>query len=324
MKNRTVVLLIALILCASLTALGCSKSYEPHSSYSDAPIHGENAKVDFESSFNSDVHSTYAPSSASDDGKDVLEGRKVIRNADLNVQTKEFDAFIAAVTDRAISYGGYVQSSNVNSRGMYYGGMRYANMVLRIPSDKLDSFLREVDGLGNVISRTENADDVTEQYVDIEARLSAVRTEYQTLLDLLSKAESLEDIITLQDRLSTVRYQIESYEGKLRNYDSLVSFGTVTIDVSEVERETSIDKESFGQEVSRKFKESLEDVGSGFRTFVVWFIGNLPAILIWAVIFAVIIIVIVRITKRSRRKAEERKAKKGVKTVSAQIDSENN
>ncbi|MBO4563292.1 MAG: DUF4349 domain-containing protein [Clostridia bacterium] len=313
--KKTSVIIIAVLICVSMLFVGCSKSAKEADYSPSYPQNGGSYADSAEHSLNMDVISTFAPTDSKSDGSDVLSGRMVIRNAELAVETKEFDAFINSITDKLISLGGYIQSNRVNERGYRYGNLRYADMVLRIPADKLDIFLREVDGIGNVIERYENVDDVTEQYVDIEARLSAVRTEYDTLLELLSRAESLEDIITLQDRLSSVRYQIESYEGKLRNYDSLISYSTVSMNVYEVERETSVEKETFGQEASRKFKESLQDVGDGMRTFAIWFIGNLPTILIWAVIIAVIVLIVLRITLGGRKK---RKARKEIKTASAE------
>ena len=75
----------------------------------------------------------------------------------------------------------------------------------------------------------------------------------------------------LQDRLTDVRYEMESYESRLRSYDSLIDFSTVTLNISEVERETRTEDETFGQEISRRFRESLEDVGDSARSFAIWF-----------------------------------------------------
>lgn len=258
---------------------------------------------------------TFEPMDPEASDMQLPANRKVIRNAELRVETLEFDPMISALRSKVNELGGYVQSDSVSGRS--YGsntGLRTAHTVVRIPAEKLDEFLTAVDGLGNVVSRSEDVDDVTESYIDTEARLDSLRTEHQTLLDLLSRAEDLEDIIILQERISEVQYQIESYEARIRSYDSLIAYSTVTLQINEVERVTAAVEESFGDEVSRRFSESLEDVGDGFKAFASWFIGNLPSILILLILFIglplLIIMICVKSAKkrRAKRRAEMKKA----------------
>lgn len=304
--KRTVSILLISILAFSLVLAGCSKAES--SSYSPAPA--------YDSAVGSEREAELSNGSGASDGnvsdpigQTMPEGRKIIRNARISAETLEFDAFLEAVTQKAVSLGGYVQSNNIRNRSMSARNeMRSADVVFRIPAEKLDEFLSSVDGLGNVTSRVEDTNDVTESYIDVEARLSSLRTEYDTLLDLLSKAENLDEIILLQDRLSSVRYEIESYEARKRSYDSQIAYSTVALNVAEVERETVVTKEGFGQEVSRKFRESLEDVAEGFRDFGVGFIGNLPEILVILFIFVGLPLIIVLSIIKSARKRKRKKA----------------
>ena len=126
----------------------------------------------------------------------------------------------------------------------------------------------------------------------------------------LEQADSLETIITLQDRLTNVRYEIESYEARKCTYDSQIAYSTISMHIIEVERETVVEKEGFSTEVSRRFKESLKDVGEGFRNFATWFIGELPHILVFITfvfgIPAIIVIIIIKsIKKKKIKKAKE-------------------
>lgn len=258
-----------------------------------------------------DYKSPEAPAESTPDGSSsAVIGAKVIKNADLTVQTRDFDAFSKSLSSGIEAAGGYVERSDVGGRG--YGSdreLRRASMVIRIPADKLDGFLSAVSEIANVVARSENAVDVTSNYVDTEARIKSLRVEYETLLDLLSRAESLDNIITLQDRLSNVRYQIESYEAKLRSYDDLVAYSTVRLEINEVERETVVEKEGFGSEISRRFRESLEDVGSGFRSFAVWFIGDLPHIVITLAIIAGVVFLVLFIVRTVRKSRAKQRAK---------------
>ena len=297
----------ALLLAVSMLA-GCSAVNSEKAA--DAPVPG-GAYYDSSESFNRDVSSSVTDPTSSL----PLVGRKIIRNADLTVESLEFEAFMNAVLAKTNELGGYVESNNVTNRSGYYKNtLRSARMVVRIPAERLDEFLSAVNGAGNVVSSSENVDDVTDSYVDTEARLRSLRTEYETLLGLLERAETLDEIITLQDRLSNVRYQIESYEARIRSYDSQIAYSKVTLIVSEVERETAVDEESFGAEVSRRFRESLEDVGEGLRDLAAGFLGNFPVIFIWLVILVgiplAVVFIIIGSVKRRRRKREAAKENK--------------
>ena len=182
--------------------------------------------------------------------------------------------------------------------------------MIRIPADSLDAFLDTVDGLGNVTSMSTSMRDVTTNYVDSEKHLEALRTEQDARLEILKSATTVEDIITVQDRLSYVKYEIESYESILRSYDDQIDLSTVTLYLSEVERETVVEKETFGQEVGRRFKESLESVGDFFRDLGAWLFGNAPSIVVFLVFNGVIVLIIVLSIKGGIKRRAKRRAKK--------------
>ena len=307
--KRTIMIVLALLICSALAFTGCKKAEESNFSPSPGYVSDYDSYLNEKESF---AGATYAPSSPdgsdSNSAADPFVGRKVIRNASLTIEALEFEKFIDSVTAKVNALGGYIQSNDIRSN-YRYNDLRYAEMTVRVPAEKLDEFLAAVNGLGNVTAKSENVDDITDTYVDLEARLSSLRTEYDTLLELLSRATSLDEIITLQDRLSDVRYQIEAYEARQRSYDSQIAFSTVRMDISEVLRETPVDKESFGSEVSRRFSESLGEVGDNLRAFAVWFLGDLPSILCTLIILGLIALVIILIVRASKKRRAARRAK---------------
>ena len=134
--------------------------------------------------------------------------RKLIKNVDLEVETEEFDVLMQTITEKTESFGGYVESSYTYNGSNYYGNSnRNSSLTLRIPAEKLDAFLSAVAECSNVISKNESVTDVTLQYVDMKSHKEALETEQARLLELLEQAESVEDIITIESRLSEVRYQ---------------------------------------------------------------------------------------------------------------------
>ena len=231
--------------------------------------------------------------------------RKLIKTVNLDVQTLEFDTATEELAAKVNELGGYVESSSVYGSDYYYESTRSASYTVRIPADRLDEFINIVDEVGNVTYKNESVDDVTLQYVDTESHKEALETEQTRLLELLENAETMEDIITIESRLSEVRYELGSYESQLRLLDNQVDYSTVYINLTEVERITETGERTFFQEVADRFGDSAYAVGRGLRGFAVGFLGSLPILAVWAAVIAVIVLIIRRIFKRAERRREK-------------------
>jgi hypothetical protein len=142
----------------------------------------------------------------------------------------------------------------------------------------------------------------------MESHVKALRSEYETLLGILEKCTELKDVISVQSRITEVLYQIESYQSKLNNYDNLVAFSTITLNISEVERETVVNPETLGERISAGFRETVADISEGFENFAVDFVVNLPYLLIWAVIIAVAALLVRSLVRRHKRNITEKRA----------------
>ena len=163
--------------------------------------------------------------------------RKLIKTVEMDIETKEFDNVLSALESEVAALGGYIENSNTYNGSSYssHRETRWADMTVRIPEEELDSFLNTVSDISNVTRRSDNVEDVTLAYVDLESHRDALRTEQTRLLELLEQAETIEDIITIESRLSEVRYQLESMESQLRTYDNKIDYSTVYLNISEVE-----------------------------------------------------------------------------------------
>ena len=191
--------------------------------------------------------------------------------------------------------------------------MRSADVTARIPADQLDAFCDQISELGNVTYKNLYTRDVTLTYVDLESHVKALRTEQQTLMELLAKAEKVEDIILIQNRLSDVLYEIESYESTLRTFDDQIAYSSVALSIQEVQRETTVEKETAAQEIARRFKENWEDVKEGFARFGINFLSDLPIILVWLVFLGIIAVIIVLIVKGGPKRKARREKRKAMK-----------
>lgn len=228
--------------------------------------------------------------------------RKLIKTVNLEVETENFDELMKTVNEKIEGLGGYVESSYVYNGSKYRENNRHADLTLRIPAENLSAFLSAMDENSNVTSKNENVEDVTLQYVDMKSHKEALETEQDRLLELLAQAETVEDIITIEGRLSEVRYQIESMESQLRTLDNQVSYSTVYVYIEEVKRYTPVKEQTIGEKISTGFVESLYDVGEGIVDFCVDFIINIPYLVIWAVVIILLLVVFKAIRKRHAKK----------------------
>ena len=225
---------------------------------------------------------------------------KIVKTVNLTVETKEYEQYISAIRSDVAASDGYVETSSLNDS---YSGRnsRYASFVFRIPADKLDEFLQKAGEKGKITFQKEDQLNVTLEYVDIQSRIKAYTTERDTLLELLKKADDLKDVISVQERLSDVNYQIENYTSQLRVLENRVSYSTVSLDLYEVERVTE-DETSLSGEIKNALAENWSNLKQGIRDFIVWFVGGLPIIIPVAVLIAVAIIVLCKVIKKRRAK----------------------
>lgn len=232
----------------------------------------------------------------------VSTNRKLIRRISVDLETLEFDSTIELIGKEVTTSGGYVETSEIQGDGYNRAGNRYASLVIRIPSTKVDSFLNLVDENTNVVNKQESTEDITLNYVDTKSHIKTLEIEQERLLALLEKSEKLEDIIALEERLSNVRYELEKYSSTLRTYDNLVEYSTVTLTLNEVVRVTPAEGKSPLDRMGSGFKETLYNIRDGFVNFIVWLVVNVPYIVIWGCLLAVLALAGIKVNKRYKKK----------------------
>lgn len=226
--------------------------------------------------------------------------QKIIKNYDYNYETEKFDDAYAYLKSQIDKCQGYISSSDIS--GSNYRTLR---MTARIPADVCDDFISSMGNLGTVVSQSESAEDVTLQYADTESRIASLKTEQERLNELLEKADNLENIIALEDRLTEVRYELENYQSQKKLYDSLLAYSTVRITLEEVNYTVAIDESTFMTRVTTGLEKSFRDIKNGFINFLVAFIVALPYLVIWGVVLGIIIWIIRKLVKRRKRKKQE-------------------
>ena len=225
----------------------------------------------------------------------VLSDRKLIKTVQIEAETEGYDALIAALEEKLTALGGYTESRQT---GTYGKTRRWSNMTLRIPVENLPAFVAHVTEEANVLSTSEETQDVTLQYSDTEAKLAALKTEQARLLELLAAANNLSEILEIEARLSDVTYELERYESQKRGYDNRINYATVHLSLEEVAVLTELEEPTVWTRIRDGFTESLQGVSDGFVDLFVYLIAGSPYI---AVTGAVLALVIVLARKQSRK-----------------------
>lgn len=242
---------------------------------------------------------------------------KIIYSVSAEIETLEFDKSVEDVYRLVTLYSGFIESSSITGTDYYtsfYSSKSYreASFTIRVPRENYKSVYGGLSGLGNVTYAYENAENITMRYNDTESRLKTYRTEEERLLAMLEKAENVEDMIMVEERLGEVRYNIESVTSQLLNWDSKINYSTVSIhlrEVNELTRETVISK-TFGQEVAEGLTDSLEWLGDACKNIVVFIVSALPVLVLPAAIAVIVILIVRRHSKKKKaKKAAEQEAK---------------
>jgi hypothetical protein len=236
--------------------------------------------------------------------------RKIIRSAYLSMETTEFDRTVDEIIGRVNVYLGYIESSEIQGKPTYQGQVsnRRAHFEIRVPSKSFDSFIGDMVELGNVTSRQIRGEDITGQYLDVEARLKSLRLQEERLLTLLSKADKLQDIIELERELSRIRYEIENYTGTLKQWDNMVQYSRVSVDVYEVRKIKKEEPEpiTWGDRIVNGFIKSWERLGQVFADLAVFIVSAVP----YLVVLAAMVGILWSIAKRSKAALRPKTEKK--------------
>jgi hypothetical protein len=158
--------------------------------------------------------------------------RKIVRNADLQLESDEPETVQQKVTTIAESKGGFVVESQQSSSDVRATRRDTVTMTVRVPAEKFSETLDEIrKSAARVIVETVKSDDVTEEFIDIEARLKAKRSLEAQFLEIMKRANTVADALNVQTEISEVRAEIEKIEGRLRFLQNQTSLSTIKIRV---------------------------------------------------------------------------------------------
>lgn len=321
-RGKYCIFAISAALALLLTACGSTSGKEGAAEVTTASYRSNNyAAADYSYDAADEVYDGPEEAAASGDSTDTgnLEngtslseeaaasesGRKLIKEASLDVETKDFDTFVSDLEKEVESLGGYIQYSSVGgSSYLAESSQRTAWYTARIPEEKLEIFISRMGDNGNITNTSRNVRDITLEYVDVAGRVSTLEDELERLNELLSQASSMEDILAIESKISDVRYELESYQSQMNTYDNLINYSTVDIYVLEVDVVSAGQGDSAWEQIQSGFMNSLYGLGRGLRNFIIGLLSAIPYLAVIAVAAAIV----VKVAHKRGRKRKERQA----------------
>ncbi|MBQ8358547.1 MAG: DUF4349 domain-containing protein [Oscillospiraceae bacterium] len=295
--KRFLAISLTLLLTLSLLA-GCgAKSNGSSNELADGMMGGTGGSASLESG-------TSNPGESITDAATLPQNQKLVRKIWLDAETEDLDALLSQVDQKIVELSGYVEEREVYNGSAYNASYRYrhASLTIRIPVEQLDSFISHVSEASNITSTNETTENITLSYVATQSRITALETEQTRLLELLAQAETMEDLLKIESRLTDVRTELEEVTSQLRLYDNMVDYGTLYLNLSEVREYTVTEEpETVWQRIGSGFMQSLKDLGKFFTELFVFVVVGLP----YFVIIGVVVIAVILLIKFRKKKAKK-------------------
>ena len=210
----------------------------------------------------------------------VASGPMIIRTADLSLITKDFDHARSAIETILKRHHGYVGELSV---GGATGSGRTLTATLRVPADQLDTSLTDLKSLGRVESESQSGQDVTSQYVDLQARLGNARNTELRLTDLLrQRTGKLSDVLEVEQEVDRVRGEIEQMEAERKNMSNQVTFATLNATITEdYKAQLQVVPPSTSTRLGNAAVHGYKSMVDGMVGLALFLLENIPSLLFW-------------------------------------------
>ena len=294
MKMRQSIL-VRLILTGVLSCVlvGCSQQYAT----SDARMAaGKTTAEEADLDLGRSGGEKSGKSGTADPAKMEIE-RKIIYTADLSIVVEDFSPVEESIQRLVKQFGGYISNSNLNKANQK---RRKGTWTVRIPVDSFQDFLEATGAMGVLVSSSQNAQDVSEEYWDITARIANKKKLEARILKLLERPEDeIKQVIEVERELGRVRGEIERMEGRIRYLSNRISMTTVTLEVIEEKEYQPPQAPTFSNRISKAWSGSLKNTQDAFEDGLVWLVANALPILFWIIVLPIGWFILRRFLKKS-------------------------
>lgn len=212
-------------------------------------------------------------------GAEFDSERMIIYNAYISLETTDINGVLAKIRDLAENYGGYVAGSSRST----YGVQATADVTIRVPKDKFHAAVQEIESYGKVLDERTTSEDVTEQYIDLKARLENLESQEKRLQEILDMAKTVEEVLEVERELERVRGEIERFQGQINYLERSVAMSVIAVSLIEPSPPFTPSGVDWG--------ETLEIAISGFsavlRGLIILTVSLLPIAIIAVLVYYV-------------------------------------
>jgi len=277
MNQKVIILLvvcIAAVLAAGCTGIPAGRSDFSSSPQNTVPVSDSNGRLQAESKMAYGENAAPVPAAPAESGSGTsAPDTKIIKTAYLTVEVNDVAGSVDLLKNLAARKGGYLSSTNVQKN---YNNRLTGSVIIRVPAKEFETTLTGVQAIGTVKSVSTQGQDVTEEYVDLQAQKTAYQNQLAQYNEIMKKAVKVEDVITVQQQIDRVQIQLNRLEGRLKYLDSRIDLSTITVNLQE--------PEPVGGESAHNFVSTINEGISGFfgmiDAVIIIFLTLLPIILI--------------------------------------------
>jgi hypothetical protein len=278
MNQKVIILLvvcIAVVLAAGCMGIPGGKSDSSLSPQNTVPVSDSNGRLQADSKMAyGEAVAPMPTNTPADSGSGTLTpDTKIIKTAFLTIEVNDVTGSVEFLKNLAARKGGYLSSTNVQKN---YNNRLTGTVIIRVPAKEFETTLSGVQAIGTVKSVSTQGQDVTEEYVDLQAQKTAYQNQLAQYNEIMKKAVKVEDVITVQQQIDRVQIQLNRLEGRLKYLDSRIDLSTITVNLQE--------PEPVGGESGHTFVSTINEGISGFfgmiDAVIIIFLTLLPIIII--------------------------------------------
>ena len=231
-----------------------------------------------------------APELFLEDTSAVSQGQKIIKTASLSAVVDSVSDSSDQIVEQTTTLGGFVQNSTITENRK---GQKFANLTLRVPAVQFENLINHIKSLANLIEREDiRGREVTEEYVDLQADLTHLQAVEAQYLELLKRADEVEEIIAVRNKLDQVQREIQRITGRIRYLDDQTQMSTISVSLSE-EVSISFPEDKWQPWVTLKqgFQNFIIMLQNFINNIIVWFfliIGLIPYLLVLGIIYLIV------------------------------------
>lgn len=210
-------------------------------------------------------------------------GPMVVQTASLSIVAKNYDEANAAVQKLVAAHGGYIEKLDAKAQS---GDSRSLSVALRVPAKELEGLLADLRKLGHVEEESKSNEEVSAEYVDLQARLKVAQATERRLIELLgARTGRLEDVLHVERELARVRSEVESMQGQSALMLHRVSYATVQVELSEEYHQKLQSQSSMGTKLRNALLEGVQNLLDGIVALLIFVLNYGLSILFWVALF---------------------------------------